>query len=480
MKVTPNNSLDLSEFLTAEKHNQIIILGAGLAGLSSGYSLSRAGKPVTVFESDSSVGGLSRTIHHGDFRFDLGGHRFHAKNKNTELFVKDLLAGEYVSVTRKSKIYLQNRFFDYPLKPSNALLGLGIPTTLKAVCDYSKEKIKGLMNSPENISLEDWVVSNFGRTMFNIYFKEYSEKVWGIKCDRISEEWVSKRIEGLSLWVAIKNAFFKFSGRDINTFVDKFIYPPTGIGRISDRLKEEIENENTLMTSTRVAQINHKDFVINNVIARNCDQVYDVKGSEFVSSIPLTNLINMLNPAPPEDVLDAVSKLRYRDIVVVTIMLNRERITDLTWMYLPGHDIPIGRIHEPKNWSRRMAPEGKTHIVAEYFCFKDDRIWNSSDEDLTEMTVKQLEKLGFIDKKEVIDSCIVKTPKAYPLYEIGYTEHYSRILDYLNNFKNLHIIGRTGMFQYLNMDRAIESGIEVAEEILKKNPQKNNTLPVGV
>ena len=480
MKVTPNNSSCLSEGLLAEKRNPVIILGAGLAGLSSGYSLARAGKPVTVFESDSSVGGLSRTISHGDFRFDLGGHRFHTKNKNTESFVKNLLAGEYVSVPRKSKIYLQDKFFDYPLKPSNALLGLGIPTTFKAVCDYSKEKIRNLINSPENISLEDWVVSNFGRTMFNIYFKEYSEKIWGIKCDRISEEWVSKRIEGLSLWVAIKNAFFKFSGREINTFVDKFIYPPLGIGQISDRLKEEIENENILMTNTRVAQINHKDFVINNVIAKNCEQVYDAKGSEFVSSIPLTSLINMLNPAPPDDVLDAVSKLRYRDIVVVTVMLNRERVTDLTWMYLPGQDIPLGRLHEPKNWSPRMAPEGKTHIVAEYFCFKDDRIWNSSDEELTEMTVKQLEKLGFIDKKEVIDSCIVKVPKAYPIYEVGYTEYYSRILEYLKNFKNLHIIGRTGMFQYLNMDRAIESGIEIAEDILKKSPQKKDAFPIGV
>ena len=480
MKITPNNSSCLSEGLSAEKRNPVIILGAGLAGLSSGYSLARAGKPVTVFESDSSVGGLSRTISHGDFRFDLGGHRFHTKNKNTESFVKNLLAGEYISVTRKSKIYLQDKFFDYPLKPSNALLGLGIPTTFKAVCDYSKERIRNLINSPEIISLEDWVVSNFGRTMFNIYFKEYSEKIWGIKCDRISEEWVSKRIEGLSLGVAIKNAFFKFSGREIDTLVDKFIYPPMGIGQISDRLKEEIESENILMTNTRVAQINHKDFVINNVIAKNCEQVYNAKGSEFVSSIPLTSLINMLNPAPPEDVVEAVSKLRYRDIVVVTIMLNRERVTDLTWMYLPGKDIPLGRIHEPKNWSPRMAPEGKTHIVAEYFCFKDDRIWNSSDEELTEMTVQQLEKLGFIDKKEVIDSCIVKVPKAYPLYEVGYTEYYSRILEYLKNFKNLHIIGRTGMFQYLNMDGAIESGIEIAEDILKKSPQKKDAFPIGV
>ncbi len=475
MNSFPNELLRYTSQLPSQKDNTTVILGAGLAGLSSGYSLVKAGKPVTVFESDSSVGGLSRTIHHGNFKFDLGGHRFHTKNKSTEDFVKNILDGDYVTVPRKSKIYLHNKFFDYPLKPSNALLGLGIPTTVRAVYDYSRERIRNLIHSSENISLEDWVVSNFGRTMFNIYFKDYSEKVWGIECSRISEEWVSKRIEGLSLWVAIKNAFFKFSGRDINSFVDKFIYPSMGIGQISDRLKEKIEDENTLLTNTRVARIDHEDFVVNSVTAINCEQVYNVKGSEFVSSIPLTNLMNMLNPAPPEEVLDAVSKLRYRDIVIATIMLNRESVTDLTWMYLPGQDMPIGRIHEPKNWSPNMAPEGKTHIVAEYFCFKDDNIWNSSDEELTEMTVKQLESLGFIDKKDVIDSCIVRAPKAYPLYEIGYNEHYSKILSYLENFKNLHIIGRTGMFQYLNMDRAIESGIEIAEDILKKSP-----LPAGM
>ena len=479
MKVSNNNSLYPSNSLLSKKLNPVIILGAGLAGLSAGYSLVRADNTVIVFESYSEVGGLSRTVRKGEFRFDLGGHRFHPKNENIDQFVKNLLDGDYLTVPRKSKIFLKNKFFDYPLKPANALLGLGISTTFKALFDYSREKVKNLFIDPENISLEDWVVAHFGRTMFNIYFKEYSEKIWGIKCDRISEEWVSKRIEGLSLGVALKNAFFKFSGRKIDTFVDKFIYPTMGIGQISDRLKAEIENKNTVLTNTRVVQINHKDFVINNVIAKNREQVFDVKGSEFVSSIPLTNLLNMLNPAPPQDVLDSVSKLRYRDIVVVTIMLDREGVTDLTWMYLPGHDMPIGRIHEPKNWSPSMAPEGKTHIVAEYFCFKDDNIWNSSDKELTEMTVRQLESLGFIDKKEVIDSCIVRVPKAYPLYEVGYSEYYSRIVNYLENFKNLHIIGRTGMFKYLNMDRAIESGLEVAGDILKKSPQKEDALSVG-
>ncbi len=474
-----SDSLRFISSLPYHKKNTIVIFGGGLAGLSAGFGLAKAGQPVTVFESDSEVGGLSKTIRQGDFSFDLGGHRFITKNKETERFVKDLLNGEYLTVPRKSKIYLQHKFFDYPLKPSNALLGLGVFTTLKALSDYSIEKIKSFFIKPRNISLEDWVVSHFGRTLFMIYFKEYSEKVWGIECRKISKEWVSKRIEGLSLGLAVKNAFFKFSGRKVYTLVDKFIYPPMGIGQISDKLGAEIEKENTVLTNTRITQINHKDFVINSIIAKNCDHLYSVQGSEFVSSIPLTNLLHMLNPSPSDDVIEAVSKLRYRDLVVVTIMLNRKKVTDLTWMYLPEQDMLIGRIHEPKNWSPYMAPEGKTHIVAEYFCFQGDKIWNSSDEELASVTVRQLEKLKFINKNEVIDSCVVRTPKAYPIFEVGYTEHYSKILKYLDNFKNLHLIGRTGMFKYYNMDGAIESGIEVAEEILKKKPSEKESLCLG-
>jgi protoporphyrinogen oxidase len=452
---------------TTNVKKEVIIMGGGLAGLSAGVGLSRAGQSVSVFESDSQVGGLSRTVSHGDFRFDLGGHRFFTKNKETEQFVKDILKGEYVTVNRKSKIYMNNKFFDYPLKPANALLGMGIPTTVKAISDYSRERIKNSFREKECISLEDWVVAHFGRTMFNIYFKEYSEKVWGIECHRISEEWVSRRIEGLSLGVAVKNALFKFSGRKVPTLVDKFIYPPMGIGRISDGMKEEIERKNTVHINTRVSEISHSNSMITNMVAKNCNAAYDISGDEFVSSIPINHLVSMMNPAPPDDILEAVSKLRYRDLVIVTIMLNRERVTDLTWLYLPEKDMPLGRIHEPTNWSSCMAPKGKTHIVAEYFCFKNDDIWNSTDEELTSMTVKHLEKLGLISKEDVFDSCIVKVAKAYPVFEVGYNEYYSRILNYLNNFKNLHITGRTGMFKYYNIDHAIESGREVADKIIQ-------------
>lgn len=477
----PDNPRCFFKSLPGDKESATIILGGGLAGLSAGFILGKAGQPVVVFEDDSTVGGLSKTIVRGEFKFDLGGHRFITKNDKIRHFISDLLDGEYLTVSRKSKIYMHNKFFDYPLRPSNAIFGLGISTTLKTIFDYSREKIKSFFNSPVNISLEDWVVNNFGRTMFNLYFKEYSEKVWGIECNKIGMEWVAQRIKGLSLWAVIKNAFFKFSGEEIDTLADKFIYPLMGIGQISDRLKKGIEKENSVLTNTRVTKINNENFTIRSVTVRNCGQLYDVEGSEFISSIPLTNLIQMLTPPAPDDILEAASQLKYRDLVIVTVMLNRERVTDLTWMYLPEQDIPLGRIHEPKNWSPNMAPEGKTHIVSEYFCFEGDRIWNSSDKELTTITEKQLTSLGFLNKSEVIDSCVVRVPKAYPLFELGYTEHYTKVLEYLKNFRNLHIIGRSGMFRYYNMDHAMESGIEVAENILKKplSKREKESLLIG-
>ncbi len=458
--------------LPGSREDTTIILGGGLSGLSAGHVLVKAGWPVTVFESDPEVGGLSKTVVKRGFRFDLGGHRFITKSRKIELFVKELLGGEFLTVSRKSKIFMRKKFFDYPLRPSNVLFGLGIPTTFKIIFDYSIERIKNLFVSPINVSLEDWVVNNFGRTMFNLYFKEYSEKVWGIGCESISKEWVEQRIKGLSLWAAIKNAFFKFSGKHIDTLADKFIYPINGIGQISVRLKEEIDERNAVLTDTRVIQINHEDFSVRDVNVMNNNRLYSAKGEAFISSIPLTALIQMLHPAAPDDIVEAAAHLKYRDIVIVTVMLNREKVTDLTWMYLPEKNIQLGRIHEPRNWSPSMAPEGKTSVVSEYFCFKDDRVWNSSDEELTAITVKQLEELGFINGSEIIDSCVIRLPNAYPLFEIGYSEHYNKILEYLKNFKNLNIIGRGGMFRYYNMDHAMESGIELAENILRKPQSK--------
>jgi protoporphyrinogen oxidase len=313
-------------------------------------------------------------------------------------------------------------------------------------------------------------VKHFGRVMFDLYFREYSEKVWGIRCGDISEEWVARRIEGLSLWAAIKNAFTKRSGRDINTLADTFLYPSGGIGMIADRLREAIEARNAVRTDTKVCRIDHEDFTITNVMLRSGGELYDAAGRDYISSIPLTALLSSLHPAPPDEVRHAASQLAYRDLVVSTVMIDRDRVTDLTWMYLPEQAIPFGRIHEPKNWSAAMAPAGKTHIVAEYFCFQGDGVWSARDEAVTAGTVKHLCRMGFITEREVIGSCVVRVPRAYPLFNIDYRKNSDKVMAYLKRFRNLHVIGRGGMFRYHNMDHAMGSGISAANHILTAAP----------
>lgn len=449
---------------------QILVLGGGLTGLSAGYVLTRENFPVRVFEGESEVGGLSRTIRRGGFRFDLGGHRFITKDREIERFVRDLMEGELLSVARSSKIYMRNRYFDYPLKPLNAMFGLGIPTTLKIMADYGIERLKRGYHESPAVSLEDWVVRNFGRTMFDIYFREYSEKVWGIDCSQISAEWVAQRIRGLSLSKAVRNAFFRFSGKDIPTLADSFIYPRLGIGRIAERLREGIEKGGEVHTGTRVERIYHRNSRIEGVAVRNSEYSGTIRGEEFISSMPVTHLVRMLHPSPPAHILNAASRLKFRDIVIVTIMVNRKRVTDQTWIYIPEKKIPFGRLHEPTNWSKHMAPEGKTLIVTEFFSFKGDRVWNEQDDRLAEITIEHLERLGFIRRDEVLDSAVVRAPKAYPLFEIGYESLCDELHAYLGQFENLHVAGRVGMFRYYNMDHAIRSGLDAAGRIMKRGP----------
>jgi protoporphyrinogen oxidase len=452
------------------RSDQTMILGAGLAGLAAGCVLAKAGRNVLVVEGGSAVGGLSRTIDHEGFRFDLGGHRFITNNRAIEDFVRGLLGGDCLAVPRTSQIRMRGRYFDYPLTPANAVFGMGLRTTARILMDYCAENIRGALSRPPIVSLEDWVVNRFGRAMFDLYFREYSEKVWGIGCGNISAEWVARRIEGLSLWTAIKNAFTKRSGRTIHTLADTFLYPSGGIGMIADRLRGEIDARNAVRTDTRVCRVDHDDFTVTNVMLRQGRELYNASGRDYISSIPLTALLASLNPAPPEEVRRAAAKLAYRDLVVSTIMIDRDQVTDLTWMYLPEKAIPFGRIHEPKNWSPAMAPAGKTHIVAEYFCFQGDGIWKAGDEELTALTVKHLSRMGFITEREVIGSCVVRVPRAYPLFTVNYRKHADKVLDYLGRFRNLQIIGRGGMFRYHNMDHAMGSGIDAANHILTAAP----------
>jgi protoporphyrinogen oxidase len=251
---------------------------------------------------------------------------------------------------------MRGRFFDYPLRPGNAVFGLGLTTVLRILADYASLKLRP--RNGEAVTLEDWVVGRFGRTMFNLYFKEYSEKIWGLDCSQISQRWVSQRIRGLSLGTALKNAFFRFTGKEIPTLADAFLYPELGIGRIAERFSEEIAGENTVLTDAAVSAIRHGDSLITGLEVTNCANTCQVEGRDYISTIPLNVFVGMMEPQPPPEVLRAARSLRYRDLITVAVTVDRESVTDQTWVYIPEQKYPFGRLHEPKAWSRKMARPG--------------------------------------------------------------------------------------------------------------------------
>ena len=455
----------------AENTDGIVILGGGLAGLSAGYALSRAGRRVRLVEAGATIGGLARTIVHGGFRFDLGGHRIHTESPRIETFMRELLGDELRPVARASRIFLRGRYFDYPLQPLNAVRGLGVLTTGAILLGYAKARAAACVRRAPLVSLQDWVVAHFGRPLFEIYFREYSEKVWGIPCERIAGEWIAQRIHGLSLGAAMRRALFKQRGGTLPTLTENFLYPRLGIGRIADKLSEGMAPNGAVLTNARVTRIRHSGFRVRSVTVRHGNRVREFRGDEFIATIPLPQVVQLLHPSAPDDVLAAAAGLRHRDLVIVAVMVNRPRATDLTWIYFPEKQYPFGRVHEPTNWSPHLAPPGATLLVAEHFCCRGDATWGTRDGELIAATVAQFEQLGFFRREEVLDGVVLRIPAAYPLFEVGYETRCDAIHAYLNRFSNLRVAGRGGLFRYYNMDRAIESGIGVAESILQREPQ---------
>lgn len=446
----------------------VAVIGAGPAGLSAAFILSENNKSTVVLEMSGQVGGISRTIERDGFRFDIGGHRFFTKDEEVDDFFKRILGDEAIWVNRSSKIYYLSKYIDYPLKPANAIFGMGIGTTAKCLADYGYVKVRNIFGKPEIVSFQDWVSNEFGRELFKLFFKNYTEKVWGIDCDQICAEWAAQRIKGLSLRVAVKDALFPQKNGKVATLIDKFMYPRLGIGRISERLTEDVERlGNEVRMHSRVTAVNHEGGHITAVDVQADEGSYRLEVENLCSSMPLTELVLAMRPEAPAGVVEAALGLRYRDLVTVNLMIDKPQVTDQTWIYIHDPSFRLGRVHEPRNWSPAMAPEGKSSIVAEYFCFQDDDIWNMDDQALIDLTVDDLgRRLGFLEKGEVIGGFVVRVPKAYPMYELGYEIPLRKIRDYIAGFDNLEIVGRYGTYKYNNMDHSMKTGILAARNIL--------------
>jgi protoporphyrinogen oxidase len=447
-------------------NNAGVIIGAGPAGLSAAETLSKSNCRFFVLETTDHTGGISATIQHNDFYFDLGGHRFFTKNKEIDRYVTDLLGDELSYVDRSSKILLRGKFFDYPLRPVNAILGLGAATAARTILDYLIEKAKFNRATPTN--LEEWIISQFGSSLYRLFFKTYTEKVWGIECRRISAQWGVQRIKGLSLRTALIDAFWERRKKDAASLLKHFTYPRKGIGVICDKLADTIKEPNRLLLNSPVTELFHHGEQITAVSYAGEHGIEKIESDFVISSMPITELVTFLRPSAPQEVIEAAQWLKYRDLVCVALMFHLPSVTDQTWIYVHDPLIDFGRLHEPKNWSRYMAPRDQSCVVFEYFCNEGDAIWNASDEELFEKTKQDFKKsrIAPVANDTVFDYKVVRVPKAYPSYEIGFSHHLLKIRNYLTRFKNLQLVGRYGTYKYNNLDHSIETGIKGAENIL--------------
>ncbi len=451
---------------------QTVIMGAGPGGLCSAYVLSKAGHKAVVLERAPFVGGLARTIRrdteHGEFKFDIGGHRWFTKNDELNDLFREVVADELLWVNRVSRIFFDGRYVDYPLKISNALKAIGPVTAARAMADYARTRAVKRVRSAPIVSMEDAYIDQYGPSLYKLFFQRYSEKVWGLPCDKMSGDWVTQRTKGMSLLTAVKDAVIPSKGKVVS-LIDEFMYPRFGFGRFSERMADAITGMgNTIELGAGVERVHREG---NRVVAVtvNRDGVTErIEGDNFISSIPLTLLAKIIDPPAPADVLESADKLTFRNIITVNLMLKKRQVTPDTWLYVHDRNILFGRFHEPKNWSPEMVPSGDyTSLVVEYFCSFGDEIWNMSEEQLVEQTIKHLiDDMGFITRDEVIGGFAIRAPRAYPSYVIGYDEPLKKIKAFVDELDNLQIIGRYGTFRYNNTDHSIETGLLAAKNLL--------------
>ena len=444
-------------------------MGGGPAGLAAGLALARAGWSIDVYEQGETVGGLARTVESNGFRFDIGGHRWFSKKDELNNFIADLLGEELVVVKRTSRILFRGKSVDYPLRLTNALASIGPISAARAAGDLLQMYRTPSTSPSAGRSMEDAYVAQYGRTLYELFFQKYSEKVWGRQCDEMSGDWVVQRTKGLTLDSAIRDTVRRSRGK-VESLADRFLYPALGYGRISERMADVIQQAGgEIHLGWRVAEMEHQPGTgrILNLTVTDGNDEQTAEADVFISSIPMNELVRIARPQADADVLAAGNELTFRHLITAHLLVNRPSITTDTWIYVHEPEISFARLHEPRNWSPQLAPEGKSSLVLELFCEMDDATWLSNDEDILARVERDLVYgLHILEPGEVFGGFIVRSANAYPRYSLGYRDAVTRVKGYLGNFSNLLIVGRGGAFQYNNTDQAIESGLLAAGRVL--------------
>ena len=446
-----------------------IIIGAGPAGVSAGLNLAKHGNKALILEKESNIGGLSKTLefsYEGEsYKTDTGPHRFFSQNPVLYDLIEDLLGDDWLVVDRLTRQYIDGKYFNYPVDIMQALRNVDPFVAIHMVLDYVAATVKNILIKPKKDSFEQWIVSNFGRRLAEFNMLNYTEKIWGIPCSRIAGSWAAQRIKGMNALDIIKKAMVKSGGP--RSMVNSFYYPKHGIQQIYDTmLQYALDRDSKLEKNISLKKIFHNGSEIKSVEYESNGDLVKKDLTNLISSMPITELVQILEPAAPDVVIEAARKLSYRDQVQVFLIIDKPHITEDTWIYFPTTPPTYGRLMEPKNWVDSMAPKNRSSLLVEYFVFKGDSMWKMDDDQIIKRTMHELEWLGFVRKDDLLKGFVIRNEKSYPMWDVFYEDRLKIITDYLDTIDNLYCVGRNGRFFYNNQDHSIETGLLAAQSII--------------
>jgi protoporphyrinogen oxidase len=450
----------------------VVIIGAGPAGLTAAYELvTRYGITSTILESDSVVGGISRTVERDGWRFDIGGHRFFTKVKEVEAFWHEILPDEdFMLRPRMSRIFYEGKYYDYPLKASNALKNLGLREAFLCVASYGWARIRP---PKDQNTLEGWIVARFGWRLYTHFFKTYNEKLWGVPTNKMPADFAAQRIKNLSLSSAVMNALLpKRNQKEITSLIEEFQYPKLGPGMMWERCRDLVEAKGcTVVMGARVVAIGHeggsgggKAVSVTTSTAEGVREEYPC--DHVISSMPISQLLQAMDPPAAERAVKAAGDLRYRDFLTVALVVPEEASFPDNWIYVHSKEVQVGRIQNFGSWSPYLVKQGRTCLGLEFFVFEGDETWNRPDEDLIEQGKRELEILGLVEPSKVEAGYVVRMPKAYPFYDEHYKANVALIVEWVDDCTpNVHPVGRNGMHRYNNQDHSMYTAMLTAENI---------------
>ena len=442
---------------------QACILGTGPAGLGAAVELSRRGvADILLVDRHPIVGGLARTETFGGARFDVGPHRFFTKNQEINALWREMLGKDFVPVDRLTRIFYRNRYFAYPVRPLDALLKLGPSRSIQALFSFAAQTFRPLDNA---VTFEEWITRRFGRTLYETFFKTYTEKVWGIPCSQIGAEWAAQRIKGLDVLQVLTNALGLNRSGSIKTLVEQFDYPVRGAGQMYEAMAASADRTGArFLMSTQVRQIHRRDHTISAVDAENADgETTRVTAEHFFSSIPITTFIARCTPSLPQEILRASEALYYRDHITVNLLIQKKAIFPDQWIYVHSPEVRMARIANYTNFSPEMAGSSLcAPVSAEYFVFQNEDLWRRTDNELKDLAIDELISLKLLERSQVADAWVVRETESYPTYYLGFREHYDTVRSAVTQFTNLSPIGRGGLYKYNNQDHSTLSGLLAA------------------